>query len=126
VTLTTTVPGQNANAASSGTAGQRISLKIASTISQAKVSIVNPDSSKLLLPTLMTTAGGFVDTKTLPATGSYSIVVDPVGAATGSMTLTLYDVPADYSGTITARGAAAAVTTTVPGQNGALTFTGTA
>jgi hypothetical protein len=71
-------------------------------------------------------AGGFIDVRTLPATGTYTITVDPVDIATSSLTLTLYDVPADASGSVSIGGSAATVTTSTPGQNGAVTFTGTA
>src|SRR5262249_30640545 len=70
--------------------------------------------------------GEFIDTKTLPATGTYTIRVDPSGMNTGSMTLTLYDVPPDVTGTITPGGPAVTVTAITPGQNAQLTFSGTA
>src|SRR5438093_7551519 len=70
--------------------------------------------------------GGFMDVKTLPTTGTYTIVVDNYTTTTGSITLTLYNVPADFTGTITPGGASVTVTTTTPGQNGQLTFAGTA
>jgi len=54
---------------------------------------------------LSTTAGG---------TYTSSLIL---GHSTGNLTLTLYDVPADVSGTITPGGSADTVTTTVPGQN---------
>jgi hypothetical protein len=44
----------------------------------------------------------------------------------GNVTLTLYTVPADTTGTVTIGGSAVAVTLGTPGQNGALTFSGTA
>jgi hypothetical protein len=62
----------------------------------------------------------------LPASGTYTIAIDPPGDATGSMTLTLYTVPADVSSTIAIGGAAQTVTMGTPGQNASLTFSGTA
>jgi len=124
VTLTTTVPGENARLTFAGTAGQRISLRIASCC-VTKISILSPDGTALVAATSFGAGTGFVDTRTLPATGTYTIVVDPQGDATGDMTLTLYDVPPDATGTIAA-GGAATVTTTTPGQNVRLTFSGTA
>src|SRR5207244_3236483 len=44
----------------------------------------------------------------------------------GSMTLTLYDVPADQTGTITAGGASVTASVGTPGQNSAFTFTASA
>jgi hypothetical protein len=127
VTLTTTIPGQNANATFSGTAGQRISLKLSGvTISSSMVSILTPTGGTLASPTSVSTSGGFIDTKLLASTGTYTIVVDPQKAVKGSMTLTLYDVPADASATATPGGAAVTITMTTPGQNGAVSFAGIA
>src|SRR5205085_1390272 len=132
VTVTTTVPGQNARPTFSGTAGQRISLTMTnvtigtSSCCSTRVSILNPDGSTLVSPTFVGTSGGFIDVQTLPATGTYTIVVDPQSSDTGSITLTLNDVPTDVSATIAPGGAAVTVTTTVSGQNASLTFSGTA
>jgi hypothetical protein len=90
-----------------------------------RVSILNPDGSTLVAPTFVGTSGSFFDVQTLAATGTYTILVDPQGSDIGSMTLTLYNVPADVTGTVTIGGAAVPVTTTTPGQNGRLTFSGT-
>jgi subtilisin family serine protease len=109
-----------------GTAGGRVSLRVTSTISQTDVSIKNPDGTNLANPTLVTTSGGFIDTRTLAQTGTYTIVLNPRSSYTGTLTLTLYDVPPDASGTIEAGGAAVPVAIGTPGQNGALTFEGTA
>jgi len=126
VTVTITAAGQNASLTFSGTATQRISLRLTSvTISNSTVSIRKPDASTLTSLAGVGTGGGFIDVQTLPTTGTYTIVVDPQGAATGAMTLTLYDVPADVSGTLTVNGGGVGVTITTPGQNGALTVAGT-
>jgi hypothetical protein len=127
VSVTATTPGQNAKLTFSGAAAARVSLNITGvTISNSMVSILNPDGTALVAPTSVRTAGAFIDTKILPATGTYTIVVDPQGSATGSMTLTLYDVPADASAAATAGGAAVTVTTTTPGQNARVAFDGVA
>ncbi|HEY3069863.1 MAG TPA: Ig-like domain-containing protein [Gaiellaceae bacterium] len=126
VTVTTTVPGQNARLTFAGTAGGRVSLKVGPTCCSLKVSILNPDGTALVAATSFTSLGGFIDRKTLSVTGTYTIVVDPQSSAVGATTLTLYSVPADVTGSITPGGAAVTVTTTVPGQNAKLTFAGTA
>jgi YD repeat-containing protein len=132
VTVTTTVPGQNARPVFNGTSGQRISLRMSgvtiatSTCCSTRVSILNPDGTALVSPGFIGTTGGFFDTQTLPLSGVYTILVDPQGSDTGSMTLTLNDVPADVTGTITLGGAPVTITTTISGQNAALTFNGTA
>src|SRR2546429_3602881 len=60
--------------------------------------------------------------------GTYKIFLDPTGTLTGSLTITAYDVPPDATQAITPTnaGATATDTTTVPGQNMAFTFAGTA
>ena len=126
-TIANGTPGQNARVTFNGTAGQRISLKLSSvTASLAFVSILKPDGTALGSLTYIGTGGGFVDTRTLPTAGTYTILFDPQYAATGSVTLTLYDVPPDAGGPIAANGAATSISTGTPGQNGRLTFSGAA
>jgi hypothetical protein len=123
VTLTTTTPGQNGALTFTGTAGQRVSLNITdSTITVTNLAILDPDGSTL--GTKRAAPNGFMDVETLPVTGTYRITLNPESTYTGSLKLTLYDVPADASGTITAGGSSVTLTTTTPGQNGALTFAG--
>ncbi|MGI8838889.1 MAG: beta strand repeat-containing protein, partial [Pyrinomonadaceae bacterium] len=129
VTVTTTVAGQNAKATFNGTAGQRISLTmtgvtIGSGCCSTQVSILNPNGTPLVSPSYIGPSGGFFDTQTLAVSGVYTILVDPLSSDTGSMTLTLSDVPQDTTGTITPGGSPVTVTTTVSGQNATLTFTG--
>jgi hypothetical protein len=132
VTVTTTAANENATASFAGTAGRRVSLLVSnvtigtSTTASMLVSILKPDGTALAAAVSMGTRGGFIDSKTLSVSGTYKIVVDPQSTATGSATLTLYDVPAAVTGSITPGGAAVTLTTTVPGQNGKVTFAGTA
>ena len=133
VSVSTTVPGQNAVATFTGAASQRVSLALtnvtigASSCCSARVSILKPDGSTLVFATPFGTSGGFVDTKTLPVSGTYTILVDPQLADTGSATLTLYDVPPDVTAPITPGGQPVTVSMgPVPGQNAVLSFTGTA
>jgi hypothetical protein len=67
----------------------------------------------------------FLDTVSLPTDGEYTLVVDPAGTLTGSVSLQLYTV-GDVTGSIAANGPAVNVALTTPGQRGVLTFTGTA
>src|SRR5262249_39797937 len=69
--------------------------------------------------------GTFVDATQLPVSGSYTILVDPGMADTGSVTLKLYSFT-DVTGTVMVGGASTTVTTTKPGQNAFITFSGTA
>jgi hypothetical protein len=132
VTVTTTAPGQNAQVSFSGAAGQRVSLNVSlgaglyPANSCNSVSIQNPDGTALLSSTTTCGSSYFSDALTLSATGTYTITVNPGGLNAGSATLTLYDIPADATGTITVNGTAAAVTTTVPGQNAVVSFSGAA
>jgi len=124
VLVTLTAPGQKARLTFTGTAGQRVSLHGTSGPA-GTLALLKPDDT-----TLASTSTGvpaaFIDVKILPSAGTYTVLVDPLSANTGSITVTLYNVPADVTGTVTVGGTAVAVTTTVPGQNGSLTFSGTA
>jgi YD repeat-containing protein len=127
VTLTASVPGQNPRLTFSGTVGQRISLTatpLSTTLQCIYVRILKPDGSNLIPPKYACGAA-FVDTNTLPATGTYTIVLDPAAAATGSATVVLFAVP-DDPGSIAIDGPAVTLTVSVPGQNPKLTFSGTA
>jgi hypothetical protein len=123
VTTTFTTPGQNGQLTFSGTASQRVSLKIGGG-PIASIALKNPDTSTFASGSsnVLTT---FIDTQTLSSTGTHSIAIDPSGTATGSLTFTLYDVPADVTGSLTVGGSAVPVTISTAGQNGALTFSGT-
>ncbi len=120
VTVTTTTPGQNASLTFTATAGQRVSLLATGVTALATKVTLNGKSV-----TLVSASGGFIDTQALPTNGTYTIAIDPQQAATGSLTLTLYDVT-DLSGSIAPGGPPVTATFTMPGQNGAWTFSGTA
>src|SRR5205085_1689966 len=92
---------------------------------QASLTIAKPSGTQppLAQNTCIQPSGPpFFDTMQLPESGTYTITVDPTDAATGSLTLQLYDVPPDTTGTITPGGAPVTVTIGTPGQNGKLTF----
>jgi YD repeat-containing protein len=123
VTVAIGTPGQNARLTFQGTAGQRVSLKM-SPGPIGGVSVRKPDGSELASGSVGAVTS-FIDTQVLPATGTYAIAVDPLGTATGNVTLTLYDVPADLTGTIST-GTPLTVNLDTPGRNGSWTFSGTA
>lgn len=126
VTATTTAPGQNITLTFSGTAGQRVALLTSNTtITGGYISVKKPDGYSLGA-TVIAGSSRYIDAMTLPVNGTYTISVDPNAEYIGNITFTLYDVPADTSSSITAGGSAVTVTNTAPGQNGLLTFTGTA
>ena len=130
VAVTITTPGQNAQLSFSGAVGQRVSLNVAfgglDTSTCNTVSIQKPDGTSLVSSGSQCGASYFTDVLTLPAAGTYTITLNPGGLNVGTATLTLYDVPADLTGTVTVGGPAAALTTTAPGQNATLTFSGSA
>ena len=125
--FTITTPGQNSVHTFSGQAGKRISLDVSGvTIDLSEVSVVKPDGSKLIFPTNVFTSGAFFDTKTLPTTGTYKVLLNPTDAATGDATLTVYNVPADVSGDLVIGDPAETFTLSTPGRDAALTFSGSA
>ena len=125
-------PGQNASVTFAGTSGQHMSLNVStvtigsSLTSGTNVTILKPDSTVLTGATAVGTPGKFFEPVTLPATGTYTILVDPQGSNTGSLNLDLYNPPADSTGTLTAGGAGTtfSVASTAAGQNGTFTFNG--
>ncbi len=113
-----------------GTAGHRLSLltssnTMTSTGGATTISINNPDGSSLMSQSV-TTSAPFISPQKLSTTGTYTIVVQPSGGATGSITLALYDVSLDITGSINVDGTGLTVSITSPGQIGTLLFTGTA
>jgi hypothetical protein len=126
VTVSVTTAGQTASLTFNGNANQRISLGMGNgTMGWALVSIVKPDGSYFIGPT-WTNGGGYFDVRVLPATGTYTIFIDPEYGNTGSMSFTLFDVLPDSISTIVAGGSAVSISTTTPGQNARLTFSGNA
>lgn len=126
-TITTNKPGQSGWVSFNGTAGQRVSLKLTNvTFAWGSVSFRNPDGSLLGNVLQIGTSNNFLDTVTLPANGVYKILIDPASDFTGSVTMSLYNVPSDAAGTISISGGTQTRTTTVPGQNLFLSFAGAA
>jgi YD repeat-containing protein len=121
--VTITAPGQNARLTFAGTTGQRVSLK-ASAGPAGPYRIASPTGATVASAAVSAVAT-FIDATTLGQTGTFAVEVDPTGGNTGSVTLNLYDVPADLTGTITPGGSPVALALTTPGQNGQLSFGGT-
>ena len=123
VTLNLARPGQRARLTFSGTAGQRLGLGLTShTIFTSTTTILKPDGSGLGSVGLGPFDGVLIPSP-LPATGTYSILVDPYDIYTGSITLTLSE---ELTGSITIGGAGVPVSITRAGQRARLTFSGTA
>ena len=120
---------QNGGVTFAGTAGEAVALQVGfvpSACCTVNISILKPDGTRLMNPVAVASGTVAMDAKTLPTTGTYKIVVDPYQTATGTVTLTLHDVPADATATATVGGAPVTVTTTVAGQNARVLFAGTA
>jgi hypothetical protein len=82
-------PGENASVLLKGVAGQRLSLaRSAETLppGSTDITIFGPDGVMLVPPARSGTLSF-----TLPLTGNYRILVDPVGADIGQLDLTLTD-----------------------------------
>jgi RHS repeat-associated protein len=110
-----------------GAKGQRISISTTPTQGGwVDYTILSPDGSTLYAVT--TSNGGiFTDVITLQQTGTQILLIDPQATLTGSWTVNVYDLPADFSAAIapTAAGVSVPVAITTPGQNGQITFSGT-
>jgi RHS repeat-associated protein len=123
--LQVTIPnaGDTAAITFTGTAGERVSLNAFNdSILYSWFSFSGPSAT--WSSGYVFTSGKFYEPVTLTANGTYTISIDPQGN-TGSVSLQLYDVPADPSGSITPGGAPVSVTTTAPGQNASYSFTAT-
>jgi len=126
VTLTTTTPGQNGTATFTGTSGHRMSLWITN-VSSGTTAISLRDSGGASLGSVSAGIfGAFLEPIALAQSGGHSILMDPSGASTGSVTLRLYDIPTDVTGSLTINGGGANVSLTAPGQIASYTFSGTA
>jgi hypothetical protein len=133
VPLAMGTPGMNGSFQFAGTAGQRVSLKLSgvtitgNALNSARVSVLNPDNTVLVANTSFGSSGAFLEPVTLPATGNYTVKIDPRQWYYGSATTTVYAVNADQAGAITA-GTPLPLTFAAgsPGQNAAETFSGTA
>jgi hypothetical protein len=120
-TVTLSVPGQRARVTFNATSGQTLGLNMTNPTMSTKVSILKPDGQTLIG---QTSTPGFIQMSNLPTSGTYTILVDPQGTATGNLTLTLYDNSL-INGTLTVNGSGLTITNN-PGQNALLTFDGTA
>ena len=124
VSVTTTVPGQNAVVSFPVAAGQRVAVQLSGGTfgsSEAAVTWRRPDGSTVGSNTSCGTSC-FLDTTTLSTAGTYTLLVDPKGTVVGGITVKVHAVPADTTATTTPGGAAVSVTTTVPGQNAVVSF----
>lgn len=122
------VPGQNAIFTFSGLNGQRIYFQgvqdDGSTLITTEMKLFAPGAYPNGAPLATRTLGAdfFVDTTTLAANGTYTILLDPQLNKTRAVTLNLYDVPPDVTGTLTIGNPTQTVTIPSVGQAANLTF----
>lgn len=118
-----TRPGQRAVVTYPATTGQRASHVLSGTTITGQLILMRPNGTVTHWPPLPSTT--FVDTYSLPLTGTYYMLIDPGAANMGSTTVTSFDVPADATGALTINGGTVPVTLSVPGQDAILSFSGT-
>jgi hypothetical protein len=109
-----------------GIAGQKVSLgESSSTLTtSADLYVYNPNGTTLAWTSTLNLGGDTNFHMTLPATGTYAIMVDPDGSNTGSVTLWLSSEV--NAGAIVVDGASVPLTMSRVGQRGWVTFSGTA
>src|SRR5262249_6994423 len=127
VSAPVTVPGQNASLAFKGLTGHRVSVvtAMAGTACMPYTVSVRQSDSTPPLASVYGCGTTFLEPVSLPISGTFRVFVDPVGSTTAAFSVNLYDV-VDASGSIAVGGAAVPLDLTVPGQNGILSFDGTA
>jgi len=124
----TTIAGQNAQLTFTATAKMSF---VFTGISAGSTSISGINATLTQGATTVSTftfgnSDKYVDTLSLTAGATYKLLLDPQGANAGSITATVYSVPADATGSGTLGGAAVPMSVTTPGQGAKVTFAGTA
>jgi YD repeat-containing protein len=125
VTATINRVGQRARMTFDGTAGQIVSLGVNATLPGCCNFLGIYDPNGTLIGQSGTSLG--LDSNwhlTLPATGTYTILIDPYSTTTGSVTLTLSSEV--NGGAVTINGSSVPITISRVGQRARLTFDGTA
>ena len=124
VPVTLNKVGQTARYAFNGNAGQWVNLGLSSvSITSSAVTLLTSDGTILASTAVGTAGGSLEDRNPLPTTGTYTILIDPVGSYTGKMTLTLSTEVAD---SLKLNGPPRPITVSRAGQNGRYTFSGAA
>jgi hypothetical protein len=123
-TVTIGTIGEVATRTFSATAGQKLTLTVTgNSIAGADLTVRDPNGN-IVATLFVSSATGFRDVFTLPATGSYTITVDPRDQLTGSLTYTMNAVP-DNTGS-TAIGTPTTVTIGTIGEVAVRSFPATA
>lgn len=124
-TVAIAVAGKKGMLLFDGVAGQKVSLAAtAVTLGNTAISLIAPDGSTIAA-SLSSNNGGVLEPVLLPVAGTYTIFVNPHSSRTGSITLALNAI-VDVKAAISISGPAVTLATTVAGQNGVLSFGGSA
>jgi len=116
--------GQNASLTFSGTTGQKFSFNLTnSTITSCNFYVFDPNNNQVAA---LSGCSGYVDTITLATTGTYTVSINPVGTATGTVSVSLNNDQDVTTPTISIGGGAITAKTTVAGQDVRLSFSATA
>ncbi|MDQ3724686.1 MAG: DUF6531 domain-containing protein [Actinomycetota bacterium] len=129
-TFSISAPGQNARYSVTMAAGDKVSLRTSNSnlTNSYTIKWINPSGSAVYSETWGAKENWFWDSKTFSTAGTWTLLVDPVGSATGSVDLLLWKTP-DVTGQTIApstEGGSATSTVDVPGQRELITFSGTA
>ena len=62
--------------------------------------LLRADGTTVLASASVTSTGGLIDATTLPATETYTVLLDPKTFGTGTASVKVIDVPADVTGTL--------------------------
>ena len=127
--VATTVPGQNARYSVTMSAGEKVSLRTNNSKMSAgyRIEWLNPEGKFVYGIGFGKEENWFWDTKTFASAGTYTLLIDPEGTATGSVDVQLWEDPDLTGQTITPSEGGGSVTSTikVPGQRELVTFSGT-
>ena len=120
-------PGVVARFGFDGTAGQKVFVDVSSTSlpnACSPLRLVGPGGATVASGCVINGVG-HVETAALPATGGYTVVVDPAGRTTGQAQIQLY-LTRDQTGPVRVGGPAVTATIADPGDEAHFTFSGTA
>jgi large repetitive protein len=124
VTFSTARPGQNARYSFSGNVGDKYFLAFTNcTIGYAGIIVYKPDGTSLTSTGV--TSSTYFNLPTLPATGIYTVFIDPSSVYVGKVDMQLKTVPSDLADTIAVDGAALSLSLAM-NQRDAVTFSGIA
>ncbi len=125
--ITLNTPGQTARYTVSVAAGEAISTKTSSTTFSGRYRQEWFNAEGTLIESSGFTGNEFWAPTTFASAGTYTLVVNPEGAVTGSTTLTAYNAtPVTGTTTPSAEGGVTNLTLAAPGQQAKITFSGTA